>query len=365
MKNLTISKKIKLEILKLLAQEELRLFKNIEPTDFFDTLLDLRLLPSLDIRYKDARGDFIQHYINNNDWDLEYIFLDRFNFKESDEIFFKLLEYVISPTVNNEQDDVMYFYHTLNSMLNKENLEFFVDKIDENEIPIYKIDKLNIEKRFKDIPDSKYIFIISGNDLNNEFKYFKLAPTRWDDYGSENTFILTFYNENKIINFGKIKIINKEKSSTTSLIVDNFKQLSNNYCSLGQNIEYYQEIKNIFGLEYLSILKALNDVALFTQIAEDFEHTINFKDSLIRYKEQEQILRQAKYIIDNYDLKNLYAFDYYFTPTYSSKEEEGLKISFKFNTNEILSNRIYALIGKNGSCKTQLVTRLPLDISIK
>ncbi|EPK3150081.1 AAA family ATPase, partial [Acinetobacter baumannii] len=114
MLNLQLPKNIKLEILKILAKQEGKLFRKIDEVSFFDLILDLRSLPSTDSRYSDARGDLNQHYVNNSDWELEYILIDRFNFINSDENFFKLLNLVISPIVNDSEDEIKFFYHTLN-----------------------------------------------------------------------------------------------------------------------------------------------------------------------------------------------------------------------------------------------------------
>ena len=66
MKNLKLDKNIKLEILRLLARQEKKLFNKIDSLSFFDSILNLRNKPSTDPRFADARRDFQQHYINNN-----------------------------------------------------------------------------------------------------------------------------------------------------------------------------------------------------------------------------------------------------------------------------------------------------------
>ncbi|MBQ0415160.1 hypothetical protein J9230_18685, partial [Proteus mirabilis] len=114
--------------------------------------------------------------------------------------------------------------------------------------------------------------------------------------------------------------------STTNEIKNNFFKLDNKHCSLGQKFEYYE---NIFKGNALSILKALNDVAFFTKIQESFEHLSQFKDSLIRYDEQEQLLRQARHRIRKYDLSQLYSFEYIFKPDYID-DEDKLKLTFNF-----------------------------------
>ncbi len=55
MKNLQLAKNIKIEILRLLAQQEEKLFKKMGALEFFDSILNLRAMPSTDNRYKDAK----------------------------------------------------------------------------------------------------------------------------------------------------------------------------------------------------------------------------------------------------------------------------------------------------------------------
>ncbi|KXO84079.1 AAA family ATPase [Acinetobacter venetianus] len=361
MLNLQPPRSIKLEILKILASQEDKLFHKIDAITFFDFILDLRNLRSTDSRYSDAKGDLTQHYINNSDWDLEYIFLDRFDFLDSDDNFFKLLNLVVSPIVNNSEDEIKFFYHTLNPILNNYSIEYRLKNINDDGLSIFEIDKFDNYNKFKDIVDNSIQFVLDGNSNKGEI-YLFLSPTNWDDYGSKNEFALFYYNCGQIFNVGKLKIISKSNTSTTKGIVNNFLMLDSNYCSLGQNFSFYENLKRIFNGNYLSILKALNDCAFFPQICEDFEDEQDFKNSLIRYDEAEQLLRQARYRIDNYDLSNLYSFEYFFKPNYIS-EGDALRVSFNFNDTSIVPSRIYTLIGKNGVGKTQLVSNLPIDIA--
>lgn len=370
MKNLQLAKNIKIEILRLLVQQEEKLFKKIDAVKFFDSILDLRTLPSTDPRFQDAYGDFTKHYINNDDWTLEEIFLDKYDFTNSDENFFKLLNLVISPTVNNTDEEVKFFYYTLNPILNSHSIEYRLTNINEDGISIFELDTLDTNNQFKDVVDNHApIFINKNNDkdiinkLNkNHSTFILLNPTDWDDYSSRNQFQISVQYQGQHTDLGLLKIISQDSKSTTVSLPNQFTMLGKEYCSLGQTIEYYQNIKNFFGNHYLSILKALNDVAFFPQISESFENVHDFKNSLIRFDGQEQLMRQARYIIDNYDLSNLYSFEYTYKPSYSD-DIEPLKIPFNFSENSILPNRIYALIGENGVGKTQLVSKLPIDMA--
>ncbi|MDO7197057.1 AAA family ATPase [Acinetobacter pittii] len=370
MKNLQLSKNIKIEILKLLAQQEERLFQKIDAVSFFDSILNLRAMPSTDARFQDARRDLQQHYMNNSDWTLEEILLDRYDFTNSDENFFKLLNLVVSPIVHNTEEEVKFFYYTLNPILNNHSLEYRLKSINEYGISIFELDILDNENQFKDIVDNYTpIFVNKDKDINIIEKlnisypsYILLNPTTWDDYSSKNQFILSVQYKGQHTTLGLLKIISIDSKSTTLSLPYQLTKLGKEYCSLGEKIDYYKSIKNFFGNHYLTILKAFNDVAFFPQISEAFENSSDFKNSLIRFDGQEQLMRQARYIIDNYDLSNLYSFEYLYTPSYSD-DIDALKIPFNFNDNSILPNRIYALIGENGVGKTQLVSKLPIDLA--
>ncbi|MGK6700106.1 hypothetical protein ACKUZO_007605 [Acinetobacter baumannii] len=173
MLNLQLPKNIKLEILKILAKQEGKLFRKIDEVSFFDLILDLRSLPSTDSRYSDARGDLNQHYVNNSDWELEYILIDRFNFINSDENFFKLLNLVISPIVNDSEDEIKFFYHTLNPILNNSSIEYRLRNINDAGLSIFEIDTLDNNNKFKDIVDNKIPFIVNNNSNKyNNFLFF-------------------------------------------------------------------------------------------------------------------------------------------------------------------------------------------------
>jgi len=370
MKNLKLDKNIKLEILRLLARQEKKLFNKIDSLSFFDSILNLRNKPSTDPRFADARRDFQQHYINNNDWTLEEILLDRYDFTHSDENFFKLLDLVVSPAVNNTEEEVKFFYYSLNPILNSHSLEYRLKNINENGISIFELDTLDSENQFKDIIDNHIpIFVNTDKDadiiekLNKKHSsYILLNPTLWDDFSSKNQFTLSVQYEGQQTALGLLKIISIDSRSTTLSLPYEFTKLGKEYCSLGEQINYYKNIKNFFGNNYLTILKAFNDVAFFPQISESFENSSDFKNSLIRFDGQEQLMRQARYIIDDYDLSNLYSFEYLYKPSYL-KDTDTLNISFNFNNDSIFPDRIYALIGENGVGKTQLISKLPVDLA--
>lgn len=55
---------------------------DLNPVEFLERIWDLRLMSSTDPRFNNAAEDARQHLINNDDWDDDYTFLDRFRLLE-------------------------------------------------------------------------------------------------------------------------------------------------------------------------------------------------------------------------------------------------------------------------------------------
>jgi hypothetical protein len=373
-----ISEKVKKELLKVLLQQK-DLFGEKDElfiVNLLDLLFDLRSLPSQDNRYKNAYEDTNQHFVNNNDWELDYLLQERFSIVENDDIFTNFLNYIISPDIRGNEDDIIKYYLLITPYLENEGLTYILSTYSDSNLPIYE---LGIKKNdnalpYDLIPNKIDFYVFHKSEGKKNYSHYDLFPSKypsfglyhntgWNDFSNFSEYELFYFTtQENSLSIGNVKIIKRDSSNTPDNIEKIFSSLSEEYCSLGQSVEYYENFKNLFGNEFLSKLWALKDAAFFTDIQENYENDYFFKNSLIRYDEQEQILRSIKYRIYDYDLKNLYSFKYHFQPKYA---ESSIDIDFNFDNESEVPNRIYALIGKNGTGKTQLVSALPLDISTK
>jgi len=375
---ITLSKKIKLELYRLLSKEP-NVFgenKNEGIVSFLNEIWDLSLMKSEDSRFKNALGDFTQHLVNNDDYSYDYVFQERLNLLEDDDKFSKFIEAIVSPKYRNEEDDIFKFILLINPYLGKEGKTLFLSDYDVNGYPIYKLGTISKENTPDDIKPNEIIFYVVKNPTgrNDHANSHNKPPTYpsfvlafndgWNDYSVRSSFCLFYYKDkdNGPINIGGTKIIYKNEENTAQFLPDHFTSLDENFCSLGQEDHYYVELKDAFGKNIHSVLFALRDAAFFPDTQDDFQTNDNFKKSLIRFDGAERLLREAPYKLYGYDLSNLYSFKYCFKPTYSAN---SVDIEFDFNNNLLIPNRIYALIGKNGTGKTQLMTSLPIMISRK
>lgn len=341
--------------------------------DFVDRIWEIDLLPSTDPRFKTMRGDIQQHYLNDTDWNEEYLFSEILGIYKDIEKYQKVIELIPS---DEFQDDIT-FIESLVQLINSyliPHKQRLVAKRQQN-FTIYEVK--NSEAVDEIIPSNTIPFFVEKNsnkqgehETPSIFPSFVLAADTWDDFGVSSLFRLFYYpNESQSLQAGKVKIITRTKEGedpskaiTTNYLKDSFTDLNNDFCSLGQEVKYYQEIKRFFPDSYRSILWALKDCAIFTDIEEQFEQDYSFKRSLLRENEAERLLRDAKFIVEGIEVQNREHFTYHFQTPFS-EDETLLEVSF--NSKAILPSRLFAVVGKNGVGKTQMISNLPIDLSQK
>lgn len=356
------------KIFQILSKEWEKVF-NIDQNaglEILKRIWDLESMPSTDFRFKTAYEDAIQHIVNNNDWETEYLFLERFNLFKDEQAFKKFIEVLLDPKYYTDDSYFLILTDEVDAELRKGNLKLIIEDYNDSGFPIQTIVPLDaFEDLPKGIKPNKIPFYVRfDSNTKYENEHFKLIPnTGWNDYSIVSIFTLRYYNlENHIeTNLGEVKIIHKVDLKTLDTLETKFYELSLDYCALGQEEEYYFNLKDKFGERGIeSILYALKDVAYFSEIHDVFERNSNFINSSIRFDNAERILREIKHKLNDREIGFLYNFNYLFKPLYS---EEPIEINFNFNDNEPIPSRILAIIGKNGTGKTQLITSLPIALS--
>lgn len=374
----TVNEKNRLQIFNALIKEP----NPFGPFDEYNGLLDflqeiwnLREMPSEDSRFGNALEDVAQHTINNDDWEDSFLFLERLKLLEDNEIYIKFLETVVNPDFRKSEDEVIKFVLLINPYLGKDGLELYLSHYDDDGRPVYLIQQKAREDSSIYIKKNDIPFFVDKNtgysyDKANahrkptEYPSFVLAHNAgWNDYGYFSLYHLYYYVDAQKypLSIGGIRIIH-ESDMETSMLPDRFEVLDDGFCSLGQNIGYYETLKAQMGRDFESVLYALRDSAFFHDILERFEKKDAFRKSLTRIDRAERLLREARHKVFGFDLSNLYSFDYTFQPVFS---KSAIDINFSFSNDDDFPNRVYALIGKNGAGKTQLITSLPKDISRK
>lgn len=331
--------------------------------DFLKMIWDLPTMPSEDPRFKNAEADARQHLVNNDDWDLNYTFEQRFNLLAGDTIYFvRFIEACVSPFVRLTADEIRRYVNEINPLLNRDNCELAIeDYIDDNPHFLVKSGTgFSFER--KDIDSNR--FTIYVNELGDNKPCFYLENIVWDDYGHKTSFKLYYVDQDgNYLSVGKVKICKKDETRTMDVIPKSFLSLDSNYCSLGQDTTYYSVIKRILGEDAFAFLYAMKDASAFSRISDDFVNDSGFRHSLLRDNNADTALNLGRYVLAGFDPDDRINFTYKTQLAYAPDIDFNIKFDFGRINQEDNFNRVIAIIGENGVGKTSLLSNLAKSIA--
>lgn len=346
-----------------------------------NSVWDLRLMSSTDHRFKDMAGDITQHFINNDDWDTEELFLSKLGLIDDDktEQFVKFLEMTVSQNWGIDDDVIEELVNSYNELLTAHGYELYTADYNDKHLPIYQLKVIEVEKDPTDIALNSIPFFVdkapTGHTLRStnhkepprKPAFVLVYDLGWNDYSLYTLFALYYHTGDSVTLIGETKLFKTDEGLdsngyyyTEKYLPDEFVNLDIRWCSLGKDASYYQKLKDLFPGNYKSILWALKDSAIFPYLEDKYgDHTV-FRNSLIREDSSERMLRLARPIMSGEKPETMFNFTYRFTPRYA---EIDVEFNFDFSNKGYFPNRMYAVIGENGVGKTQMISRLPLDLS--
>lgn len=178
----------------------------------------------------------------------------------------------------------------------------------------------------------------------------------WDDYSYKTSHNMYYYDINgDEIDLGMIKIL--ENGALDCNLPDQFEKLEDRFFSLGQNIEFYEKLFDLGPYVYEKILIGLNDIVFNEDLRFMVQSLGGFDASLLRNSEARKTLKEGPYIFKDSDAikpNNIYNFKFK-TKVEGARDPHNL--DFNFLKDEI-PYRINALIGKNGTGKTQILANI-------
>jgi len=98
---------------------------NHSEPDFLARLFDLKSMKSRDYRYTNAYDDIFQHMVNNNDWEVDWIYSDpRINLLHcDDDTYLKFLSMTVHPRVRTSSEEVYKLIEIYNKHLEADGFE--------------------------------------------------------------------------------------------------------------------------------------------------------------------------------------------------------------------------------------------------
>jgi len=191
-----------------------------------------------------------------------------------------------------------------------------------------------------------------------------LVKNSWDDFGFKTTFNLAvFTSRTGRYRFqDRVKVM-KQGSSVTPL-PRRFRVLGPAFCSLGESIDFYNQVKGLEAPLGRALLSGLNDVAFRPELVPKFQDDPAWSLSLLRFSEAEKALREARNWFETSreptDEEKHFRFRFLTTVPGAASPHN---VEFDFLRDETDLHRISALIGRNGTGKTQFLANLAHGLS--
>ena len=103
-------------------------YGDVSEIDFLSDLYQLDKIPSSDRRFSNAKDDILHHTVNNNDWNLGWVFYDsRFNLSGcEDEELLKFICKVFHPSVRSENGCWKNLLENIQALLKPDGYELYV-----------------------------------------------------------------------------------------------------------------------------------------------------------------------------------------------------------------------------------------------
>ena len=195
---------------------------------------------------------------------------------------------------------------------------------------------------------------------------FILVQDNWNDFGFKTQYDLHYLSDDGCEFIGAVKILKAGQTSGDGLLLDgDFQSLGQDYCSIGQSLDYYERLAGLPRDFRDYLLRSINDVVFYPEISKKFSSEVGWKTSLFRdFQENDEFILLARSLLSR-DYTSLPAEDLAFsfslpdwtkplsldfTPPSAPLHRGGRKV-------QELPSRMAVIIGRNGSGKSTLLAR--------
>lgn len=178
----------------------------------------------------------------------------------------------------------------------------------------------------------------------------------WDDYSFRTSFGLLYFDDRGVQHdFGTLKIgyFNQPIGRTSEALTFDMQSLPENFFSLGQDVDYYSNIRSVLSTEEGdNLLAALRDVIHDAALLDRAQGERVFATSLMRGISATTLRDQFKRVLAG--AAALSEFDFMFKHE-GTEEQAEVELSFKVVPSSKPPTNIHVLIGRNGVGKTTLL----------
>jgi len=193
-----------------------------------------------------------------------------------------------------------------------------------------------------------------------------LKRQSWNDFGFGTLFSITgLEGDDDVFLKSSVKILRRvavgeHDTIKRTPILSGRDGLTELYCSVGQDLEYYRQLRRAGSMLAQDVLRSMRDAAYSAEIREEFENLPGFENSLIRYSEARNALDEGLRIIRAQKREKLLQFSFSCQIGDASKLH---KVDFDFADGDAGLRRSMVLIGRNGTGKTEYLANFARGVS--
>ncbi|BDB27307.1 AAA family ATPase [Cupriavidus sp. P-10] len=201
------------------------------------------------------------------------------------------------------------------------------------------------------------------------FPTFVLEQDNWNDHSFRTQYHLSYFDINASGSIeetllGPVKILKRGQTAADGLLLSaDFDKLDEDFCSVGQSLDYYERINALGEKRKIEVLSALRDVVHSPALVAQFEHEAGWSTSLFRDHNDDgtSFMTLARGLITGIYARTP-AEDMSFSfamPTWQAPVDFAFDApADDFLSSPLLPERIAVLVGRNGSGKSTLLARL-------
>ena len=203
-----------------------------------------------------------------------------------------------------------------------------------------------------------FFFVLNHREKppeNVTYPFVLLENDNWDDYSYKTLFHPVIHlAEGEFVNLKDVKILQLDQGYGRTEIARTFEVLDASYCSLGQELAYYESLLTLSSDIRIDYLTSMRDAAADASIRDLFHGEDGFRVSLLRWGPAERALEDAPAILQGTDRADS-KLSFTFHTTFGANE---FATRFQYDQIKGLPGRINAIIGYNGTGKTRLLANL-------
>lgn len=201
-------------------------------------------------------------------------------------------------------------------------------------------------------------FIVTSPIPSNLRNTVCLIPDTWDDFHFKTGFDVIYFDKNNTeykIGYTKIGYLFQEHGYTKDKLPKQFTELSDDFFSVGQDVDFYRNINELPTDTAEKFLTKIQDLAFSPNRIDKIRDETVFRSSLLRNLSINNIKNQFNRVINGGAPLSEYYFQFKLNKTI---KHNSFTLNFSVTPNSFPPTNIHGLIGRNGVGKTTLLNTM-------